>query len=267
MSNERTTDDDVSRTYRDIANERTPERLNDAILQQAAKAARPSYARSIRWTRPLAWAATITLCLALTLQFTRLPTPDSVVLPTPAASPAKREVPETDAGLRQDEPAVSADAELHDSDSSGAFANDVKPLRMDVQDKEIVERARQMSQARSGALAEAVTDAPADDAEQKLSAASAVADTAAMSAALPAEAEAEAREAAGVAHRAADRVAEPLKAQLEEQSEPDGCDDDAKSEPERWQACIDDLEAAGRKAEAKRQRDLKREAFPDIGSP
>ena len=65
----------VSETYRAFADERTPEHLNRAVLRDAAKAARPRYLRSVSWTRPLAWAATITLSVALVLEVSNLPAP------------------------------------------------------------------------------------------------------------------------------------------------------------------------------------------------
>jgi hypothetical protein len=67
----------VTRTYKEVANEPAPEHLDRAILKQAADAARPRYLKSISWTRPMAWAATITLCVALVLEITKAPVPVS----------------------------------------------------------------------------------------------------------------------------------------------------------------------------------------------
>ena len=74
----------VTRTYKELASERAPERLNRAVMQQAADAARPRYLRSVSWTRPMAWAATITLCVALVLEVINAPVPElsDVVLPS-----------------------------------------------------------------------------------------------------------------------------------------------------------------------------------------
>jgi hypothetical protein len=74
----------VTRTYKEVASELTPEHLNKAVMKQAADAARPRYLRSVSWTRPMAWAATITLCVALVLEVTNAPVPESsdVVLPS-----------------------------------------------------------------------------------------------------------------------------------------------------------------------------------------
>ena len=63
----------VTRTYKEVASEIAPEHLDKAVLQQAANAARPRYLKSISWTRPMAWAATITLCVGLVLEITKEP--------------------------------------------------------------------------------------------------------------------------------------------------------------------------------------------------
>ncbi len=74
------TDETVSATYRELSREGAPDHLNEKVLQQAAeKALRPRYSRSIMWTRPLAWAATVGLCLAIVLEVTRVPTPEIVM--------------------------------------------------------------------------------------------------------------------------------------------------------------------------------------------
>jgi len=65
----------VSRTYKELAGETTPEHLDRAVLKQAADAVRPRYLRSITWTRPMAWAAIITLCVGLVLEVTKVPEP------------------------------------------------------------------------------------------------------------------------------------------------------------------------------------------------
>jgi hypothetical protein len=74
----------VTRTYKEVASELTPEHLNKAVMKQAADAARPRYLRSVSWTRPMAWAATVTLCVALVLEVTNAPVPEisDVVLPS-----------------------------------------------------------------------------------------------------------------------------------------------------------------------------------------
>lgn len=88
MTNERNNEDRdqlVRDTYKELADERAPDRLNDRVLKQAAKAGRSRYSLTRAWTRPVAWAATIGLSLAIVLELTRLPQtePDVVGISAP----------------------------------------------------------------------------------------------------------------------------------------------------------------------------------------
>ena len=74
----------VTRTYKEVASELAPEHLDQAVLKKAADAARPRYLKSISWTRPMAWAATITLCVGLVLEITKAPVPVSTENSLPA---------------------------------------------------------------------------------------------------------------------------------------------------------------------------------------
>ena len=81
------TDDLVSRTYRELADEITPDDLNETILRRAARAVRSNNSGPTLWARPLAWAAAIAIGLAITLQLVRAPTPNSAIVNTvPAAA-------------------------------------------------------------------------------------------------------------------------------------------------------------------------------------
>jgi len=89
MSNERRHQDDlndplVSRAYRDLSDERTPEHLDHVVLNEARKAAKPGYLRTISWLRPAAWVMTIGLCLAIVLEISNIaPTNQSgLIAPT-----------------------------------------------------------------------------------------------------------------------------------------------------------------------------------------
>ncbi|MGB5490972.1 MAG: hypothetical protein WBM76_09130, partial [Woeseiaceae bacterium] len=77
MSNERKPpemDTLVSKTYKALATERTPDHLNEKVMAMAARESRTRYAQARTWVRPLAWAATIGLSLAIVLELTQLPT-------------------------------------------------------------------------------------------------------------------------------------------------------------------------------------------------
>ena len=68
----------VTQTYREVAGQRAPEHLNQAILKEAASATRPRYSRLITWTRPMAWAAVVMLSVTLVLEIAKVPTPEAV---------------------------------------------------------------------------------------------------------------------------------------------------------------------------------------------
>ena len=65
----------VTEHYGRIADETTPARIDRAILDRANGGVRPKYARLRMWSRPLGWAATIALSVAIVLQLTRAPEP------------------------------------------------------------------------------------------------------------------------------------------------------------------------------------------------
>ena len=102
MNNEQdkhSTDEQVSATYRELGDERVPERLNRKILDQANREI--GRGNSIvplfgSWTRPLALVATVVLSLAIVLEVTKLP--DDVAAPAAPRLPA---APATDS-LRED---------------------------------------------------------------------------------------------------------------------------------------------------------------------
>jgi len=80
------TDPLVSRTYRESASERVPDALDRAVLQQAKQNASKPYSRSIVWLRPMAWAATIGLSLAIVIELANLPQPDPALTPQSRAA-------------------------------------------------------------------------------------------------------------------------------------------------------------------------------------
>ena len=66
----RAVDRELSRAYRDLAHERTPATLNEAIVRQARGTSGRGYARAMHWLRPLGWASTVGLCLVVILELT-----------------------------------------------------------------------------------------------------------------------------------------------------------------------------------------------------
>lgn len=86
-------DELVSQTYREHSVEQAPERLNQEILSMAADdASRGSRTNFLfaAWTKPLAWAATIGISLAVVLELSQVPG-SSVDIAAPAAESIREE--------------------------------------------------------------------------------------------------------------------------------------------------------------------------------
>ena len=65
----------VSSAYRESAAERTPDALNQAVMRQAGEQLRTRFFRPVVWLRPMAWAATIGLSLAIVIELSTVPQP------------------------------------------------------------------------------------------------------------------------------------------------------------------------------------------------
>lgn len=105
MTNERKNADRdrlVRDTDKALAKKTAPDRLNDQVLRQAADAGRSRYSLTRAWTRPVAWAATIGLSLAIVLDLTRLPQTESDAV---GISALERPVP-VEQGATADAPAA-----------------------------------------------------------------------------------------------------------------------------------------------------------------
>lgn len=263
MSNERHTsdtdgerDDRVSRAYRDLATERVPERLNAAVLQTAAKAARPAYKRSVLWTRPVAWAAVVAICLAITLQVTQVPVPS--------------EIPELEA-LRRDDQAASPDSSpaappaakaeqeqtLPAEQTPEPAAGDM-PVRRQGEDRSAlsspaVEPDRSRAAPVATSLEEAAAPLPEDFAIQEAD--------------MLRRAEDMVRLREGDNKEAAAGVAALAPAGAATSSEVAGCSDDDREDPEAWLLCIVRLERAGSSDAAASEREQLSAAFPDFELP
>jgi len=82
-------DDLVTETYRELGVEKAPEHLNQRILAMAPQDGKQSPERGILfavWMKPVAWAATIGLSLAIVLELSQVPT---VVVPSDKAPAAE----------------------------------------------------------------------------------------------------------------------------------------------------------------------------------
>ncbi|MFQ5609491.1 MAG: hypothetical protein ACE5F8_04395, partial [Woeseiaceae bacterium] len=80
MTEERSNPDNdplVSRLYRESATETVPDAVDNAVLREAGRAASGGawdrYSKSIQWLRPMAWATTVALSLAIVIEVVDTP--------------------------------------------------------------------------------------------------------------------------------------------------------------------------------------------------
>lgn len=80
----------VTETYRDLASEKTPDHLNQAVLIKAGGKKRAAKEPLLaRWMKPLTWAATIGLSLAIVLEISKLPSISDADTAMPASAIAE----------------------------------------------------------------------------------------------------------------------------------------------------------------------------------
>ena len=87
-------DELVTETYRELGVEKAPEHLNQNILRMASGGGKQSRERSIifsPWMKPLAWAATIGLSLAIVLVLSQVPTVTVPSVDIPAVEATREE--------------------------------------------------------------------------------------------------------------------------------------------------------------------------------
>ena len=265
-------DEQVSRVYRELAVERAPERLNEAILRRASKAARPPYARSILWAKPVAWAAVVAICLAITLQVTQMPAPEHIPVTLPGMSPSTEAVEADDAAASM--PAKPSSVEELALPEESAVADDTTSDIAQRRVDETVARKLEQTQTEPAtdplrAAVPMVTDGPAghDDASTTTTESMRpdMAEFELQDVGMPRSAEDAARPRSGAEQRAAVSALASRSIMAEERAA--DCDEEARATPASWYACIVDLEAAGQTAAAERQRKLLAESFPDFEMP
>lgn len=227
------TDDRVTRAYRELATERAPDHLDRAVLGKARAAARPRYWRLRLWTRPLAWAATVMLSVAIVLQIGEVPGPEGVGYDEPA-SELREEVrgPEVSAieaaeDQAAPEPALEKrqrarlvqEPKLEQEPAAPEAEIDAFAPR----DADMLQRAAEMARTQTG---ENRNSAPQGSADSALALSSI-------------------------------GVRDDLPT----------CDETATRTPEAWLKCITELEEAGFSDAALLQRELLRQSFPDFEAP
>lgn len=226
MTNERDTfegNELVTETYRELGVEKAPEHLNQTILKMASDGSGKAGSRNglfAIWMKPVAWAATIGLSLAIVLELTQVPTaavrPDTV---PPVDSVAEEIIMED---------AAAGDVEVFSREAKGKMEAVSAPARL--------------------------TPSPATTATATPASAPAV------SPEVAAAAEKETRLRLSARKRAADSVAadEAMAsfALLAEQNDADlagSCEPEIRLSAKDWLECIDNLRQTGKKEAADRE--------------
>ena len=238
---------DISRAYRDLATETTPAELDDKVLRMATREARSRYGIARAWVRPVAWAATIGLSLAIVLEVWQVipPAPDAepaaVSVPAPGTLPAAdvAERLQQEAAKREDAPAQPGAANTMmkrvPANPGGGGAEELGARRAAPQE-----------------LREAKESPPVmlDDADA----------FAARDMRMLEEAEAQARQRTGEPEIASFAV-------VSAEAGPASCDETARATPESWYQCIEELRDAGDAETADSELEALARAFPDFEVP
>lgn len=277
MSNERDNrgeDQRLADAYKALATERAPDYLNERVLRMAGGRRTP-YMRARAWMRPVAWAATIGLSLAIVLEITRLPQvePDSIGIAAPGISkardgrlerkdnsaaeamtiaPVSVSPVESTIDPKRNRPATPA-ADRNERLSKDEFVpNDLRLLR-DAQD---------MARAQAGSdQGPTAARADADEASTKRPLTEAM--TPDHPAAQPIAAESVAAGKVSMDEAASAAAFATMTSANKRVSGPP-CAESVRDMPESWIACIRELEENGQEDEARSEYEELRRVFPDF---
>lgn len=281
MSNEpenRIVDPKVTDAYQTLARERTPEHLDEKVLERAAAIQTP-YARARAWMRPAAWAATIGLSLAIVLDLTQMPstdtdyrltestgdmdTPESrgAVLDDPASAPARADTGDASANEKTERSGATTEAKRRAQEKPAPQASDIRvaeefaPREATVlRDAEALARTRAGSDEQSKDTRD---DSGSGLAFQPLSE--------------PLSAEPEALRRAEADRQVAKRVsaearsaAVSLAAASDADAPGPACPADVRESESAWLACIRELRENGQDEIADKEFEEFRRVFPEI---
>ncbi len=229
---------ELTEAYRDLATETTPADLDDRVLQMAARETRSRYGIARAWVRPVAWAATIGLSLAIVLEVMQVIPPASEP-ESEAPDAAVLERPEPASAIRQDAAempsTVGTTMNKAPANPGGGAAEELGARRLAPQD------LPEANQERAAEL---------DDADA----------FAAKDMRILEDAEMQARERAGEAPAVLWGVAERAVAVAH-------CDETARATAESWYECIEKLREAGEEEFATIELDALRQAYPEFEVP
>lgn len=262
----------LSDTYKALADERAPDHLSDRVLRLAA--GETPYSRARAWTRPLAWAATIGLSLAIVLELNRLPpeTPDAIAVPAPddaligerhlnrkepVTSEAASLVPASGlptASVTDSQRTVQAmpPADRGDSVIKDEFAPQEDAILRGAEDM-----ARAQSESDQGT--QAIRAEPGD---KRAGAGPAEEVTSGLAGEIAETAETDSADKVSVGAPAGKASFATLE-NTENRPPSRNCGESRRHTPEAWLDCIRELEKAGREDEARIEYEEFRRVFPD----
>jgi hypothetical protein len=234
-----TRDELVSDTYRELDAPNTPEHLNQAILRMASDDGRRVGIRNalhLAWMKPVAWAATIGLSLAIVLELTEVPT----------------------AAVRSDNvPAVQSvkeDFQPQDSDAMDRL-EDLARSRSDLPMRTIIaeEEGRAIKAQESKAKLEQTASEPALEEAVTHELENLIPDAKSPASAMAAPAPAARKRSADEATIGATASFAAASLERQESDVADSCDSATRQTFESWTNCIEELRVAGANTSADRE--------------
>ena len=258
----------LSDTYKALADERAPDDLNDRVLRLAA--GETPYSRARAWTRPLAWAATIGLSLAIVLELNRLPpeAPDAIAIPAPDDSLIGERQ------LKRKEPVTSeatsiAPASSLPTDSQRAVQAVPPADRADsvIEDEIVPQEDAILRGAEDMARAQSESDAGpqamrAEPGAKRAGAGPAEDATSGLAAEMADTAKTDSADKVSVGAPAGKASFTTLDS-TEDRPPARNCGEGRRHTPEAWLDCIRELEKTGREDEARIEYEEFRRVFPD----
>ncbi len=260
-------DDLVSTTYREVATESAPDELNRSVLQLAAAEARPRAARGNSWMRPMAWAATIGLSLAIVLQLSEAPQPEPAMfdaLGVTAPAPATKSRLQDSADVAElHETSMQHDNATYEKDADSARRSLVKeeeivatPATVSAaEEKKLKDVEMRQQEAGKGSKPDMSAAFDADDGDVNHDPYALV------------EPQREDPPASAQAKRAAPSSAMEANyatVEMAARERDAACDTQAIATPETWTDCISELLEAGRSDDADSELERLRQTFPDF---
>ena len=230
----------VSSAYRESASERASDMLNHSVMQQAREQVRKGVFRPVVWLRPMAWAATIGLSLAIVIELSTLPQPAFEIPPMEVPASGTQVLREIEAPRRPE--AGSEQPNLPEANSPADL--EVKPFGPRAR-KTITDEGRVRLQD-AGSLHKAEV---------------------AISKAIAVPKEIVVEEKLLMRDRLDVDSNDALAAQELSYMNLTPCAGDIRDLPESWLECIERLQNDGLVDQADSQREQLQQAFPDFKLP